>query len=270
MDICCEIPRAAREKNKVAFFKNISTECRELVGAHYHDCYEILYIRRGSGEQLIHRDTWQLCPGDVVIIQPGECHATKAISETGCDVDIVQFFASFFSEDAVYLNTLSSGVLHPTDEAFPFVFDRLSALNACEDPGYRLILEGLIRLLCGLCVQSCAQSYPLRLSGSMARICDYLEQADDLRLQSVARQWNYSPEHLSRKFKKELGVSYKAWCNKLRMRRAAQMLSTGAESAAEIAAAIGYKEEGSFIRAFKKAYGVTPGHYKRHLIRFGE
>lgn len=56
-------------------------------------------------------------------------------------------------------------------------------------------------------------------------------------------------------------MSYlKAW----RLREASLSLIEGRESVAQIGHAVGYCSEEAFSRAFKKAYGVAPGHYQKH------
>ena len=167
MKVYREIPKAAREKNKAAFFKNGSSVRKELVQLHCHDGYEILYIRRGSGEQTINGRRMVFCQGDVVIIRPGESHATLASAPKGCDVDVVQFFESFLQDEGECLNVLCSGVLHPRNEDFARAFDMLSDLGRFDLRSKALVREGLIRFVCGLCVQlRLHRGYPVLLPSS--------------------------------------------------------------------------------------------------------
>jgi len=48
-----------------------------------------------------------------------------------------------------------------------------------------------------------------------------------------------------------------------RMQLAANHLSSGTDSVAEIADRVGYKSEAAFSRAFKKAVGTPPGQWRR-------
>ena len=61
------------------------------------------------------------------------------------------------------------------------------------------------------------------------------------------------------------GTSFRQIENEVRMRLAAQYVSLGYMSAKEIAYMLGYSQPGTFHRAFKSWYGVTPGEYKRSL-----
>lgn len=48
-----------------------------------------------------------------------------------------------------------------------------------------------------------------------------------------------------------------------RMLEARHLLSNGGKNVKEVAALTGYKSVNSFIKAFKKKYGQTPGDYRK-------
>jgi AraC-like DNA-binding protein len=82
-------------------------------------------------------------------------------------------------------------------------------------------------------------------------------------LQQTAARFNYSPEHLSRKFRNEVGISYRSYCEQVRMRRAIALLSDEAADLSVIAETLGYSDSSCFIRAFRQVYGITPGAYRK-------
>ena len=90
----------------------------------------------------------------------------------------------------------------------------------------------------------------------------YTKEETDIRLENVAAYFNYSPEHLSRKFHREMGISYRDWCNRILMDRAVYLLKSEDNTIAFIAESLGYSDESSFTRAFKRMYGITPSTYR--------
>lgn len=74
---------------------------------------------------------------------------------------------------------------------------------------------------------------------------------------------NRSKEHVSRTFKKELGVSPSTFLNDLRLERAAVKLSTSMEAVNEIALSLGYENMSYFYKQFKKKYNMSPGYYRK-------
>ena len=81
--------------------------------------------------------------------------------------------------------------------------------------------------------------------------------------QELARILRVSPEHLSRRFKKETGQTLHDYVVQERMRRARVLLSATSLSCAQIASKVGYRQESYFAKLFKEYTGVTPTRYRR-------
>jgi AraC-like DNA-binding protein len=86
---------------------------------------------------------------------------------------------------------------------------------------------------------------------------------DDIDLFALARATHTSPFHLSRLFRRHLGLPPIAYLRQLRLERAAQLLGEDASSVTEVCYAAGFGSLSHFVTAFRGAYGVTPGAYRR-------
>jgi transcriptional regulator GlxA family with amidase domain len=82
-------------------------------------------------------------------------------------------------------------------------------------------------------------------------------------VQGLAKAVGLSRAAFARRFARALGVSPIAYLAELRLARAAQRLSEGDQSLAEVAREVGYESEFAFSRAFKRSYGVPPAAYRR-------
>jgi transcriptional regulator GlxA family with amidase domain len=82
-------------------------------------------------------------------------------------------------------------------------------------------------------------------------------------VQSLAKAVGLSRAVFARRFARALGVTPIAYLAELRLARAAQRLSEGDQSLAEVAREVGYESEFAFSRAFKRCYGVPPAAYRR-------
>lgn len=80
------------------------------------------------------------------------------------------------------------------------------------------------------------------------------------KLDGIASKMLTSTRTLERRLH-AAGTSFRKIENEVRMQLAAQYLSLGYMSAKEIAYMLGYSQPGTFHRAFKNWYGVTPGVY---------
>ncbi|MBW7454401.1 helix-turn-helix transcriptional regulator, partial [Paenibacillus sepulcri] len=88
----------------------------------------------------------------------------------------------------------------------------------------------------------------------------------DLTLEVCAKRMNYSPNYLSKVFRKETGVNFSDYLAEYRMRMAQQWLTETDMKIAEIAEKLKYNTPANFIRYFRKLEGITPGQYReKHL-----
>lgn len=89
--------------------------------------------------------------------------------------------------------------------------------------------------------------------------------ADGLRVTQLPRLAGVSAAHLSRTFRRQLGVTPSAWLTGRRIARAAQLLSSSGRDVLDIALALGFASPSWFHRAFRQAHGLTPAAYReRH------
>ena len=82
-----------------------------------------------------------------------------------------------------------------------------------------------------------------------------------LGVEQVAEQMNMSATTLRRQLFQATGESPKAYFTAIQMRKAPNLLANTDSSVADIALQCGYQEVSSFIRAFKRIYGVSPSQY---------
>lgn len=84
------------------------------------------------------------------------------------------------------------------------------------------------------------------------------------RVRELTKIAGASRASLSRLFRATFGVSPKRWLTTLRLEEAARLLVGQQEPVAEVALRVGYQSVFSFSRAFKRKYGASPVHYRRH------
>ena len=252
---------------EVKFLSNRTSHPAKMVGLHWHDAYEILYVRRGFGEQRINSEIFRFYPTDVIVIAPGDIHATTALSDDGCDIDVLHFTKKLIGESRETAEMLRSGIIRHTDNYIGKVMGGFASAQERHGLEEEWMFKGLSHMLIGSLVglRKNAEETP-KSSAELRRIQAYIEEAKDLSLKSVASRFGYSEEHLSRKFHKELGVNFREWCGRIKMRRALSLLREDKLSISEIAESLGYCDESSFTRAFKRVYGVTPNACKRKQV----
>ena len=91
---------------------------------------------------------------------------------------------------------------------------------------------------------------------------DYLDASQGVSssLEDIARQFNYSKYHLTRRFKKRYGISLILYRNNKRMQLAKTLLLT--ETVSAVSEKLGFSSIYVFSRAFKNHFGVSPTDFK--------
>jgi transcriptional regulator GlxA family with amidase domain len=76
----------------------------------------------------------------------------------------------------------------------------------------------------------------------------------------MAKAADISPFHLTRVFKKALGMSPHQYLTEVRVHSAHALLAAGGErpSLAEVASAVGFSDQSHLTRQFKRILGTTP------------
>ena len=85
---------------------------------------------------------------------------------------------------------------------------------------------------------------------------------EELSLNTLAAQVNFSPNHLSSIFKQETGQPFIKYLTDYRMNMAKELLSRTSKKSNEIGIMVGYKDPHYFSYLFKKTQGVTPTQYR--------
>lgn len=85
----------------------------------------------------------------------------------------------------------------------------------------------------------------------------------ELSLTSLSEQFQLHASQISRAFKEEFGEKFVDFLVKIRMEQAQHLLLSSRYPVQDIGIKVGYTHAISFIRAFKKYTGVTPGDYRK-------
>jgi AraC family transcriptional regulator len=103
-------------------------------------------------------------------------------------------------------------------------------------------------------------SYTERMLKVLVFIQNHLDE--DLSLEELAGVACFSPYHFHRIFRGMVGEGLAQYVRRLRLQRAAYYLKNSRQSVTDLAFAAGYETVESFIRAFRRLFGMTPTCYR--------
>ncbi|MCR5101867.1 MAG: helix-turn-helix transcriptional regulator [Butyrivibrio sp.] len=103
----------------------------------------------------------------------------------------------------------------------------------------------------------------MALSDNIVFILEYMQKNyTTITLSHLSTFFNYSERQMQRIIESATGTSFSNNIKKLRMNKAAELLTTTNMTVSEIADSLGFYDCSSFRQSFKKYYGCSPRKFK--------
>lgn len=248
---------------------------------HWHDEFEIIYVKSGfltvniSGENYIGK------PGDAFVVSPGNLHFMG--SQTGT-VDYFTFlfplkYIAFRSDDMLddkLIEPLNSGHLMISPEIKDTVkeqCEQLAGVYAAEIDESESKITGQIKkkiILLQFIHELWKKGFIVENDTTgrntvEKEMISYIQQnyTGKILLREFGEQFHLSEKYISRYFKEHFHITLSQYVTYLRLEHAKQMLQETDISVTEVAMQSGYQNISYFIRSFKKTYGVSPLKYRK-------
>jgi AraC-like DNA-binding protein len=252
---------------------------------HNHDFYEIYFFLSGKVTYVIEGKSYRLTPGDIVLLSNRELHRPSI--EHG---SIYERIVLWVNPEYLLSKSIKNTNLHMCFESHSG--KRQNLLRT--DPALLSYIHNILDKFEGACnsisfgANLLKEIYMLELltyvnkafidsydEESLVDI-EYNEKIDavlyfinnnlssNLTLDSISANFYISKYHLLREFKKYTGFTIHSYIRQKRLIEAKVLLRNGLK-VAEVCARTGFGDYANFIRAFKNAYGVSPGKYLKSL-----
>lgn len=134
------------------------------------------------------------------------------------------------------------------------LLEEVDALLATEDLTFRLCQDIALKL-CDICTTK-AEKNSL-IDTIVAYIRDNYKDPS-LCLNKISDEFKISESYFSHLFKETMNINFSVYLEDIRLNEAARLIGEGNANIGEIAFEVGYNNQTSFRRAFKKKFGVTP------------
>lgn len=248
---------------------------------HWHQAVEILLFVKGCVTCNLENAVLHGRPGDIVIINPHEVHATRCTPDAAYLVVHILPLAM-----CKYVPTFDqlqfSLAFSPEQQEKAAAYQRLKRymqemLRETEDTGPASKLERKARLFAVTALLVRHFSQPLALEKSslhrsdMTRlepVLDYIQlhHGEELSLEGAARAMGLNKEYFCRLFKKNMGVSFLQYVYQIRTAAFCRDLETTGDSIGQLAERHGFRDAKMLNQYFREIYGCTPSE-KRKFFR---
>ena len=257
---------------------------------HYHSFYEILYVVEGEYSHAIAGQTYHLKKGDFLLIDRNVMHkylhverkhdTSKRIILWITDQTLKELSADHLDLSACFRNRSGQGscAYH-----FPAYYEEqlrgylmklaMSDMMDVELPGAKQVLDrGFLALFFVYLNALCSRKeYVFAAENRMEhpmveKIAAYVENhiSEPILVDDLAEEIHMSKYHFLRKFKELTGVTAHAYIIHKRLLKACEDLKAG-ENITEVYQNAGFSDYSSFLRNFKRTFGVAPGKYKDYF-----
>ena len=254
------------------------------IPVHWHDEFEIIYVKSGfltvsiSGENYIGK------PGDAFVVSPGNLHFMG--SQTG-NVDYFTFlfplkYISFRTDDILddkLLEPLNSGHLMISPEIEDTVKEQCEQLveiyGAKKEESQSKITAQiktkiiLLQFILKLWKKGFIVENDTSGKNTVEKeMVSYIQQnfTGKILLKEFGKQFHLSEKYISRYFKEHFHITISQYVTYLRLEHAKQLLQDTDIPVTEVAMQSGYQNVSYFIRSFKKTYGISPLKYRNKYI----
>ena len=199
-----------------------------------------------------------LRPGQLLYLPKGSTYRVE-------NIELGEWYAINFhvqQEDAGQPQVISVR----SAQSFSRLFAEAEELWKRRLPGYRMQATGLLYSLLGKLQQE--NGLPYSSGEKLQRIrpaVDYLHEnytAEALRIDHLASLCGMTPEYFRQIFRNQFGTSPIKYINKLKVRRAEELLRSGLYTVTEAALMSGFSDMSHFSREFKKTTGKAPTIYR--------
>ena len=203
--------------------------------------------------------------GDVILFSPGDIYT--AWSDGGCEFVYVLFNLEIGHTG--HAHSSASGILSGEKIASisnNFCEEYTASTANANHPGinsYAIFLGFISRMLTEVSGDefTCFQKRDVRdTSTYVQRAIEYISEHfnECISVKGLAEKFSISEKHFITTFSRITGMSPRQYNIECRMRRAVELLRERDKTIAEIADEVGYSDQYSFSKAFKKQYGVAP------------
>lgn len=229
-----------------------------------HDFWEAVCVVEGQANAAADGRIYALSSGDILFHKPMEFHRIWA--DEGEHRVVIISFAAHGEAMQAFENRqfkLTQKQINEFIETERKVSEVISGTDGIKSNVAKNALENF---LLSLCVRDAAEA--LVPDGEFGRIVKVMRDnvAYNITLSELAKKLNMSESTLKKKFARYCDIGIMKYFNKLKIRRAIELLQDG-ESIKEVAFALGFSSINYFHTVFKRETGVTPISY---LIGRGE
>jgi len=255
---------------------------------HSHDFFEIFFVYSGECKNTIREESFYMPSGSLCFIAPHVNHTLEVFN----DSVIINILIRKTTFDEIFFNLLVTGdilsefflgsiyTVKSSEKPVEYIIFNLGDDTEMTEKIHEMLIEqfnndkysnrimyNIISIFFTLLVRKYADKPFLQHTGNdtdRLRYITYLNKNfRTVTLEQTAKHFSISTAHCSRLIKTQTGKCFIDIVRDIRLRHAQSLLKSTNMKINDISYSLGYENQETFIRSFKKIFGVTPGDYRK-------
>ncbi|MBD7912209.1 MULTISPECIES: AraC family transcriptional regulator [Clostridium] len=248
---------------------------------HYHDFNKIVIFISGNVTYAIEGKYYKLKPWDILFVSSNEVHKPIIDPDEYYERIIIWVNSNFLEEHSIDEGNLLSCFLVGEREKLNLFRLRPNNLNIIKDNlfllektiidrefGWKILRNSffmqLIVYLNRLMLEPKKEKdeKDIKYDKRVVKILTYINENlnGNLSIDSIASKFYINRYYLMHNFKNETGYTIHSYILEKRLAKAATLIKKG-QKATSVSTQCGFNDYSSFVRAFKKNFGLSPKQY---------
>ena len=255
---------------------------------HHHDFSKIVILIDGDLTYYIEGKSYILKPWDILFVNKNEIHKPVVNADKYYERIVIWLNPDFIAKYAQGNNNLlkcfeeamqnNYNLLRLNMKSIENIKNLIQDIKNCDNSnefGSEILKESLFIQLMVLMNRLFLNSdknrdiEDIQYDKTIEEVLSYINSnlENDLSVDTIASKFFISKYYLMRKFKNQIGSSIHSYVIQKRLILAKSLISDGL-SMSTVCSKCGFNDYSSFVRAFKKAYGVSPSNYNSKTHNF--
>jgi len=230
----------------------------------FHSCYELYFFLNGNVEYICNRFRRNLSPNQLIIIPPGEYHNLHVLgNEKSYERCVLNIHPVFFEKNFPTEILNEKYILEFSDS--DRIAEHFRYLINCRKQVSKQDYDTILTAVATDIMYLIKYSKKSHLSNHSdydsipAQLIKYIDEnfTDDISLDCIAKEFNYSVSHICHIFKESYGISIKQYTLQKRLNCVNAEILQG-KKVQKVSQAYGFKNYPAFFRLYKKTFGTAP------------
>ncbi|MCI8387798.1 MAG: AraC family transcriptional regulator [Clostridiales bacterium] len=246
---------------------------------HYHDIFEIFYVKRGHKRYILNEEIVDLQPYDMIIIKPNEVHRSVSRNNDEQGRTIICFTYSYFDRyrdiidkhslfDCLNNRKLTVPVKYRLN--FSKLMNRITSMDnddLKDELKYTQMQCYIFELLLWLNRISSDSASDEKKNSLIEHVVEYMKNnyKNNITLSDAADEVFVSPSYLSALFRRVVGMNFSVYLQNLRVGEAIERLKNPDKSISQVSSECGFSSPNYFKDVFKQVTGMSPSAYRREM-----